>query len=83
MAFSLNFLPLYSTGPEPLLTLALFKPGAWSHRFGKILTVIKQNGYTLVGLRVLLLDSSVANALIHPPEQQVTLSSSFQVSDKE
>lgn len=75
MAFSLNFLPLYSTGPEPLLTLALFKPGAWSHRFGKILTVIKQNGYTLVGLRVLLLDSSEANALLHLPEQQVTLSS--------
>ncbi|KAF4115819.1 hypothetical protein G5714_003308 [Onychostoma macrolepis] len=64
---------LYSymtVGPEPLLTLALFKPGAWRHRFGKILTVIKQNGYTLAGLRVLLLDSSVANALIHPPEQQ-------------
>ncbi|KAI2666071.1 Dynein axonemal assembly factor 8 [Labeo rohita] len=64
---------LYSymaVGPEPLLTLALFKPGAWSHRFGKILTTIKHNGYTLVGLRVLLLDSSMANALIHPPEQQ-------------
>ncbi|XP_059415123.1 dynein axonemal assembly factor 8 [Carassius carassius] len=56
--------------PETLLTLALFKPGAWRHRFGKILTVIKQNGYTLVGLRVLLLDSSMANALTHPPEQQ-------------
>ncbi|XP_043089942.1 dynein axonemal assembly factor 8 isoform X2 [Puntigrus tetrazona] len=64
---------LYSymtVGPEPLLTLALFKPGAWRHRFGKILTVIKQNGYTLVGLHVLLLDSSMANALIHPQEQQ-------------
>ncbi|XP_026068002.1 uncharacterized protein LOC113049670 [Carassius auratus] len=64
---------LYSymtVGPETLLTLALFKPGAWRHRFGRILTVIKQNGYTLVGLRVLLLDSSMANALTHPPEQQ-------------
>ncbi|KAL1278533.1 hypothetical protein QQF64_025206, partial [Cirrhinus molitorella] len=64
---------LYSyltVGPEPLLTLALFKPGAWSHRFGKILTAVKQNGYTLVGLRVLVLDSSMANTLIHPPEQQ-------------
>lgn len=76
MDFSLSFLPLYSTGPEPLLTLALFKPGAWRHCFGKILTIIKQNGYTLVGLRVLLLDSNMANALIHPPEQQVNLFSS-------
>ncbi|XP_073686478.1 dynein axonemal assembly factor 8 [Garra rufa] len=59
-----------TVGPEPLLTLALFKPGAWSHRFGKILTAVKQSGYTLVGLRVLLLDSSMANTLIHPPEQQ-------------
>ncbi|XP_056308794.1 dynein axonemal assembly factor 8 [Danio aesculapii] len=57
-------------GPEPLLTLALFKPGAWRHCFGKILTLIKQNGYTLVGLRVLLLDSRMANALIHSPEKQ-------------
>ncbi|KAK7174436.1 hypothetical protein R3I93_001602 [Phoxinus phoxinus] len=83
---SLTFLPLHhigtpglrsqslysymTVGPEPLLTLALFKPGAWRHCFGKILTIIKQNGYTLVGLRVLLLDSNMANALIHPPEQQ-------------
>ncbi|XP_077069551.1 dynein axonemal assembly factor 8 [Siphateles boraxobius] len=83
---SLKFLPLHhidtpglrsqslysymTVGPEPLLTLALFKPGAWRHCFGKILTIIKQNGYTLVGLRVLLLDSNMANALIHPPEQQ-------------
>ncbi|XP_067276699.1 dynein axonemal assembly factor 8 isoform X2 [Pseudorasbora parva] len=83
---SLKFLPLHhidtpglrsqslysymTVGPEPLLTLALFKPGAWRHCFGKILTIIKQNGYTLVGLRVLLLDSNMANALMHPSEQQ-------------
>ncbi|XP_048049656.1 dynein axonemal assembly factor 8 isoform X2 [Megalobrama amblycephala] len=83
---SLKFLPLHhidtpglrsqslysymTVGPEPLLTLALFKPGAWRHCFGKILTIIKQNGYTLVGLRVLLLDSNMANALMHPLEQQ-------------
>ncbi|XP_073801052.1 dynein axonemal assembly factor 8 isoform X1 [Danio rerio] len=57
-------------GPQPLLTLALFKPGAWRQCFGKILTLIKQNGYTLVGLRVLLLDSTMASALIHSPEKQ-------------
>ncbi|XP_039543634.1 uncharacterized protein LOC120490257 [Pimephales promelas] len=83
---SLKFLPLHhidtpglrsqslysymTVGPEPLLTLALFKPGVWRHCFGKILTIIKQNGYTLVGLRVLLLDSNMANALIHPSKQQ-------------
>ncbi|XP_051569571.1 dynein axonemal assembly factor 8 [Myxocyprinus asiaticus] len=57
-------------GPEPILTLALFKPGAWRHCFGKILSMIKQNGFTLVGLRILLLDSNMAQALILPPEQQ-------------
>ncbi|XP_073670135.1 dynein axonemal assembly factor 8 [Paramisgurnus dabryanus] len=59
-------------GPEPLLTLALFKPGVWRRCFGQILSMIKHDGFTVVGLRVLQLNLDMANALMHPPEQDHT-----------
>ncbi|KAG7316913.1 hypothetical protein KOW79_019211 [Hemibagrus wyckioides] len=61
-------------GPQPLLTLALFKPGVWSHYLGKILSKIQQNSFTLVGLRILVLNCEVANTLINGSEHQDLIS---------
>nr|XP_055045650.1 dynein axonemal assembly factor 8 isoform X3 [Misgurnus anguillicaudatus] len=61
-----------TVGPEPLLTLALFKPGVWRRCFGQILSMIKHDGFAVVGLRVLQLNLDMANALIDPPEQDHT-----------
>ncbi|KAK3532728.1 hypothetical protein QTP86_028097, partial [Hemibagrus guttatus] len=61
-------------GPQPLLTLALFKPGVWSHYLGKILSKIQQNSFILVGLRILVLNSEMANTLINGSEHQDLIS---------
>ncbi|KAL7830675.1 hypothetical protein SRHO_G00318020 [Serrasalmus rhombeus] len=60
---SQSFFSCMTEGPQPLLTLALFKPGVWRHCLHKILSKIQQNGFTLVGLRVLVLDSKMADVL--------------------
>ncbi|XP_026786019.3 dynein axonemal assembly factor 8 isoform X3 [Pangasianodon hypophthalmus] len=57
-------------GSQPLLTLALFKPGVWSHYLGKILSKIQQNSFTVVGLRMLVLNSEMANTLMNVSEHQ-------------
>ncbi|XP_036421409.1 uncharacterized protein LOC118804902 [Colossoma macropomum] len=67
---SQSFYSCMTEGPQPLLTLALFKPGVWRHCLGKILSKIQQNGFTLVGLRVLVLDSKMADVLTAAQEHQ-------------
>ncbi|GAA6091411.1 dynein axonemal assembly factor 8 [Tachysurus ichikawai] len=57
---------LFSVLLQLLLTLALFKPGVWSHYLLKI----QQNSFTLVGLRILVLNSEIANTLINRSEHQ-------------
>ncbi|KAL6457266.1 hypothetical protein MHYP_G00342290 [Metynnis hypsauchen] len=52
---SQSFYSCMTEGPQPLLTLALFKPSVWRHCLRKILSKIQQNGFTPVGLRVLVL----------------------------
>ena len=52
-------------GPQLLVTLCLFKPGVWSHVLGKIFRKVQQNGFTVVGLRVVVLDTSTAKSLLH------------------
>lgn len=61
-------------GSQPLLTLALFKPGVWGHYLGKILSKIQQNSFTLVGLHMLVLSSKMANTLMNVSENQIGVS---------
>ncbi|XP_041735691.1 dynein axonemal assembly factor 8 isoform X4 [Coregonus clupeaformis] len=57
-------------GPQPLVTLCLFKPGVWSHALGKILSKVQRSGFTVVGLRVLVLDTNTAVSLVSAAEHQ-------------
>ncbi|XP_024246039.1 dynein axonemal assembly factor 8 isoform X1 [Oncorhynchus tshawytscha] len=57
-------------GPQPLVTLCLFKPGVWSHALGKILSKVQRSGFTVVGLHVLVLDNSTAVSLASAAEHQ-------------
>ncbi|XP_045066718.1 dynein axonemal assembly factor 8-like isoform X3 [Coregonus clupeaformis] len=57
-------------GSQPLVTLCLFKPGVWSHALGKILSKVQRSGFTVVGLRVLVLDTNTAVSLVSAAEHQ-------------
>ncbi|XP_067089795.1 dynein axonemal assembly factor 8 [Osmerus mordax] len=62
---SVSLLSSMANGPQQLVTMCLFKPGAWSHVLGKILRKVQQNGFTVVGLRMVVLDTSTAKSLLH------------------
>lgn len=51
-------------GPQLLVTLCLFKPGVWNHALGRILRRVQQNGFTMVGLCVVVLDTNTAMSLL-------------------
>ncbi|XP_066530842.1 dynein axonemal assembly factor 8 isoform X2 [Hoplias malabaricus] len=59
-----SFYSCMTADPQPLLTMALFKPGVWRHCLGKILSNIQKNCFIVVGLRVLVLDSKMAHSLM-------------------
>ncbi|KAL7829819.1 hypothetical protein AOLI_G00307040 [Acnodon oligacanthus] len=67
---SQSFYSCMTEGPQPLLTLALFKPGVWRPCMRKILSKIQQNGFPVVGLRALVLDSKRADVPTDAQEHQ-------------
>ncbi|XP_069036850.1 dynein axonemal assembly factor 8 isoform X2 [Lepisosteus oculatus] len=56
--------------PEPLLTVALFKPGVWCRPFSKILSKVRQSGFSVVGLKLVVLDTGRAAAVTPAAERQ-------------
>ncbi|MGH0165376.1 UNVERIFIED_CONTAM: hypothetical protein FKN15_048735 [Acipenser sinensis] len=65
----LNFLPppnrhCSSQGPELLFTVAVVKPGVWTRSLAKILGKVQLSGFSVVGLKVVLLDQHSAASLL-------------------
>ncbi|MBN3320104.1 NDK7 kinase, partial [Atractosteus spatula] len=56
--------------PEPLFTVALFKPGVWCRPFSKILSKVRQSGFSVVGLKLVVLDTGRAAAVMSAAEGQ-------------
>ncbi|XP_045888791.1 dynein axonemal assembly factor 8 isoform X1 [Micropterus dolomieu] len=50
--------------PQMLLTVCLFKPRTWNHSLAKIVRKLLLSDLTLVGLRVVTLDKSIATSLL-------------------
>ncbi|KAK1804767.1 hypothetical protein P4O66_003615 [Electrophorus voltai] len=59
----LKWLPALSQ--QQAQELSPFEPGVWSHCLGKILSKIQQDGFSVLGLRALVLDLETADVLTH------------------